>query len=253
MSEVIWRWRRPHIAWERGLIRWFGVVEIGYLTRERDRLHAINHASDPPRYYWSWKPLALKLYRYSDEDNGDLNIGLGLVEFFISSPIALPLGDPSQFGNSWGFSTGSDWHGIHLNWGGRCKILDWPWAWTHHSTEHRLADGSWWREPTPRKGKSVVCAMPNLEIHTLPYRYVPKNGTEQNVTATVRVERMTWRRRWLPWLKKSRTSINVNFDGEVGERVHDWKGGTTGCAYDMRPGETAEDSLRRMERDRTFN
>jgi len=252
MSELrTWRLRRPHVAWERGLIRWFGVVEISYLTRERDRLHKVNHASEPPRFFWKWQPIALEIYNHGEGSNG-LHVGLGLVQFFLQLP--LPLKEPAYGIGSehWGFSAYPDDDSVHFNWGDHCKVVHWPWSWTHHSTEHRLADGSWWREPKPRRIGTVVC-MPDIETHALPYRYVLENGTEQNVTATVTVGRMTWRRRWLPWLKKSRTSIAVNFDGEVGEGVHDWKGGTIGCGYDMRPGETAEDSLRRMERDRTFD
>lgn len=55
---------------------------------------------------------------------------------------------------------------------------------------------------------------------------------------------------WPSWIKES---INVDFDGEVGERTGSWKGGTIGCGYDLLPDETMLDALRRMERNRTFN
>lgn len=46
--------------------------------------------------------------------------------------------------------------------------------------------------------------------------------------------------------------IDVDFDGEVGERTGSWKGGTVGCSYESRPGETPVQTLRRMERERRF-
>ena len=39
----------------------------------------------------------------------------------------------------------------------------------------------------------------------------------------------------------------------VGERVNSWKGGTVGCSYSMLKGETPEQTLRRMEKEREFN
>ncbi len=32
-----------------------------------------------------------------------------------------------------------------------------------------------------------------------------------------------------------------------------WKGGVLGCGYEMKPGETPKQTLRRMERERVFN
>jgi len=44
----------------------------------------------------------------------------------------------------------------------------------------------------------------------------------------------------------------LGFDREIGERSGSWKGGCIGCGWDMKPGETAEQTLRRMESERTF-
>lgn len=84
------------------------------------------------------------------------------------------------------------------------------------------------------------------------YVYTLKCGEVQERMATVGVRRMTWIRKWFPWLKKVRTSIDVVFDQEVGEETGSWKGGCTGCGYDMLPGEQPVDTLRRMERERKF-
>ena len=87
----------------------------------------------------------------------------------------------------------------------------------------------------------------------LDFTYTLKNGTVQKRIATVRVERMAHGYRWLPFPFHIRTSIWMDFDGEVGERTGSWKGGTTGCGWDVLPGETAVQSFRRMERERKFN
>lgn len=91
----------------------------------------------------------------------------------------------------------------------------------------------------------------------VPYRYTLKNGTVQDVTATVTVDRMTWCWRgfyrlgiWFP--KKVRTSIDVRFSDEVGEGSGSWKGGTVGCGYEMKPGEIPLQTLRRMEAEKKF-
>lgn len=87
-----------------------------------------------------------------------------------------------------------------------------------------------------------------------PYRYTLKSGEVQERRATVHVERREWRARWWPLIprRKSCTSISVDFDDEVGEGTGSWKGGTTGCGYDMLDHETPLDCLRRMESERRF-
>ena len=87
---------------------------------------------------------------------------------------------------------------------------------------------------------------------TYDYTYILKNGTVQNRKATCHIERRTWSVRWAPWLKKVSTTLDVNFNDEVGERSGTWKGGTIGCSYEMLPNETPEQTLRRMEKERKF-
>ena len=87
---------------------------------------------------------------------------------------------------------------------------------------------------------------------TYDYTYVRKNGQIQDRKATVFIERWTWGRKWFPFLKMKRTSIDVAFNEEIGERVDTWKGGTVGCSWELKPNETPEQALRRMERERKF-
>ncbi len=89
----------------------------------------------------------------------------------------------------------------------------------------------------------------------LPYRYVLKNGTAQDRIATVHIERWSSRPlclRWARLFERTRQSIAVSFNDEVGEESGSWKGGCTGCGFELLPGETAEQSLRRMEATRKF-
>jgi hypothetical protein len=142
-----------------------------------------------------------------------------------------------------------------------------PFEWRHMSHEVRRADGSWvpfvgsWEEGPARvvndKGATFGGGKEpdGRETFTFPYRYVLKNGTVQDRTAEVFVERRSWRPRCLRWtslFEKSRTSIDVKFDDEVGERTGSWKGGTVGCGYNLLPDESPEQCLRRMERERKF-
>jgi hypothetical protein len=84
------------------------------------------------------------------------------------------------------------------------------------------------------------------------YKYILKNGTVQERTATVNVSRMTHHRKWFPWIKRSRETIDVKFSDEIGEKTGSWKGGVIGCGYVILPNETVEECLRRMEKERIF-
>lgn len=135
--------------------------------------------------------------------------------------------------------------------------------WRHMRHEVRCADYSRTKPPyhywVPYVGSWEHDKPPDgRETLIYPYRYVLKNGTVQNRTATIYVERMAWRPRCLRWtslFERERTYINITFDNEVGERTGSWKGGTTGCSWDLKPSEyfDPEQALRRMEKERIFN
>lgn len=86
-----------------------------------------------------------------------------------------------------------------------------------------------------------------------PYVYVLKNEETQRVTAKCYKEKRQWHRKWFPFLKMVRTSIDIAFSDEVGERSGSWKGGVLGCGYDMLKNETMGQCLKRMEKERKFN
>lgn len=164
---------------------------------------------------------------------GWITVGLGLVRIGVAFPWPWTVPDDFQCsGPTYGFTFFED--GLHLHWG-KChgkrsdpmKIVSMPWAWRHR--EHKVLS-----EPMKH-----------------PYRYVFRDGTEQHRVATIKVETRRWTRPWLPRERISR-AIDVKFDQEIGERTGSYKGGCVGCGYEMRPSETAVDTLRRMERERRF-
>jgi len=128
-----------------------------------------------------------------------------------------------------------------------------PFELSFNRHEVRRADGSWVPAPVWKIGHDKPVS--EAEVLVFPYTYNLKNGAVQNRIASVTVERRAWRPLCLKWsgfIEKVRTTIEVSFDDEVGEGSGSWKGGTTGCGYGILPGESAEQCLRRMEKERTF-
>ncbi|AXH68391.1 hypothetical protein [Vibrio phage R01] len=135
-----------------------------------------------------------------------------------------------------------------LKWGKKSKHIDLPfvsWEFDHHVVEGR--GGNVWID-----GASYWDKMDAIQTYELDYTYTLESGEVQNRIATCFRERRQWHRKWLPFLKKVNVAINIDFNDEVGERSGTWKGGTMGCGYDMLPGETVEQCLRRMEKERKF-
>ena len=173
---------------------------------------------------------------------------------FFGFLIALPFLDrwhrsPHEMMESWGvyYSDNS----IVWCWNRHCKFWHMPWEWKHFKTEVMRPDGSF--------VKRVACyekGEPDGRWQeTYDYEYTLKSGEVQKRKATIYVEKMEWRRRFLRWVSlfaKVRTSIDISFDDEVGERTGSWKGGTIGCGWNMKAGETPLEALRRMEKERSF-
>ena len=204
---------------EKGLLRFFksGEGEVAYIATGPRGLQAeIEFPSDWHEHARAW-----------------IRIGVGFATIAFSFPWSRVVPDEYQCsGPRYGFVFFGD--GLHLHWGknrGRqddpMKVVQMPWGWRHKKHE----------------------ILTHPETH--PFRYVLVRGVVQERRATIQVERRTWTRPWLPW-KQVSTYIDVSFNDEVGERSGSWKGGTIGCSYDMKPGETPLDTLRRMERERKF-
>lgn len=215
--------------YEKGLFRvWFG--------------------SESLEISWPRLGLAFELWQGAERRYLSLHIHFLFLNFFIPFPIKASEGENDCGGRSWGFSFDS--YGVHLNWGDKCKIFDYPWNWESVRHEVRRPDGSW----APYVGSYEKDKEPDgRELFKFPYAYTLQSGEVQKRTATVFVERSARRMRWLKWctfFEKVEHHIDVTFDDEVGERTGSWKGGCLRCGYTMKPGETAHDTLRRMESER---
>lgn len=159
--------------------------------------------------------------------------------------------EPHEMMETWGvsYSEGVLW----LRWGRHYRMVEMPWRdRVHIAHDVMRSDGSW----APTVGSWERDKEPDgRHTETYPYRYLLRSGELQQRTATIHVTRMEWRLRWLRWTRFGRDVrhyIDVEFSDEVGERSGSWKGGTTGCSYELRPGETPLQCLRRMESERRF-
>lgn len=175
---------------------------------------------------------------------------------FFGLLIALPFLDryryePHEIMESWGVYYFE--RAIWFTWGDNCKSISMPWSYRHIKHEVMRPDGSW----VPYVGCYEKDKEPDGRWEsTHPYRYVLRSIEVQERAATIYVERMEWRQRWLKWcplFARKRQAINVTFSDEVGERTGSWKGGTIGCGYELRKGESPLSCLRRMEQEREFN
>jgi hypothetical protein len=109
---------------------------------------------------------------------------------------------------------------------------------------------------TSRRRYIPITIPDGRKMYESSYRYVRRNGEVQEVTAKYYVNEREWRWRiFHPFAigpKKVSRCISIDFDKEVGEGSGSWKGGCVGCSYEMLPGETPEQTLRRIERERRF-
>jgi len=175
----------------------------------------------------------------------------------------LPRREPRDFIESWSVSYSDKAIFIYFgvketsrnNYSSRVKILWMPWDWGPCvrrqivNNDGVLVDEISDYQPPYRD---------NRKIHTAPYTYTRNNGDIQNRIATFTEGEMEWRWRIthkLPFRigpKKVSRSIWVSFDNEIGEKTGSWKGGCTGCGYEMLSFEKPLDTLRRMEAERKF-
>jgi hypothetical protein len=135
-------------------------------------------------------------------------------------------------------------------WRDKCRVFYLPWDWSHVRHTYLWPDGQVHHHAGQRDWEA-----PKETKSAHPYTYVLKSGVVQERVATINGEEREWRWRWfrrLPWPRKIRRSINIDFNDEVGERSGSWKGGCLGCGYDWKMGESQVGALRRMQRERKF-
>lgn len=184
-----------------------------------------------------------------------VRIGIGFLSAAFSFPWRWTVPDQGQCsGPTYGFYCHGD--ALVIEYGkdtGRRmhkKFLYAPWSWQHVRHDYLNPDGS--VHHTSGKGEYSA---PDETKQQYPYRYVRRSGEVQERIATINGEEMEWRWRWfvkLPRPRLIRRTIDIEFNDEVGERTGSWKGGTTGCSWNWKHGESMLDALRRMERERKF-
>jgi hypothetical protein len=195
---------------------------------------------------------------WHEDGMGKIMINLGWPIIFISFPWFKVYEDDGQCsGPQFGFSYFPDHHDLMIYYGNsnsrdqKIKFLPMPWSWSHAKCVHevRNAEGKWtpfigsWEKD---KGKDERVESTHSYVYTL------KSGVVQDRTATIFRERRIWTRNtWFP-RQMIRECIDIEFSDEVGERTGSWKGGTVGCSYEVLPGETDLECLRRMEKERKF-
>lgn len=149
----------------------------------------------------------------------------------------------------------------NLGGGGKYKTWDLPFfTWEHvrHQVECDLGDGKYtfvdYNKLQGFDGSRYVQLKDNELVHKYHYNYTD-NYDGSIVPCTYWVEEREWRRKWFKWcdwFKMVSRYIAIEFDGEVGRDKGSWKGGCTGCSYDLLPNETPEECIRRMEKERSF-
>lgn len=194
------------------------------------------------------------------EEDYSLKVAFLWVQAFINLPfLRWWARDPEEVMESWGASYTSD-YGIQLHWGRRYKFITMPWRdWDQVSHDVLRPDGTWapfvgsWEEKQEYRPDGKDPDGRHVETH--PYKYMLSSGEVQERTASCHAERRLRRLRGLRWtslFQRVTHAIDVSFSDEVGDRSGSWKGGCTGCGWELKPDETIERCLKRMERERRF-
>lgn len=213
-------------------------------------------------FWWAWNfDISYETCGYFD-NRPRINLGL----FFFHLTLIIPIRnswtdecDPPKWGIAYHNQTFWIYRGGKGNdeGGNKWWTFYMPWSYTWVRTSNLRIDGKWENETQgDRKNFYEDKWREIIKNETFPYKYVCDSGTVQDdINATIKTTEMEWRQRWLKWTKlfaKVSRSIDVSFDNEVGSERGSWKGGTIGCSYTLKVGETPYDCLKRMERERRF-
>lgn len=163
--------------------------------------------------------------------------------------------DPPKYGIAIHNNTFWLYKGGKGNWGGnKYWAFDLPFLTKEWVRTSILLNDNTWEHETHGNSKNFYNNEWVNKKMTYHYDYI--DITDRSVIpTTIYVEEREWRPKWLKWtglFKKVRRSIDVRFSREVGSKKGSWKGGTTGCGYEMLPNETPIDTIKRMEKERTF-
>lgn len=135
---------------------------------------------------------------------------------------------------------------IHVRHDVMCNLANWD-----EPEDLRLVDASMLKRDS---NGNYLPLEKNALVKKYTYDYLDKYDNTV-VPCTFWVEEREWRPKWLTWTKRFRLVkryIEIVFHEEVGKGKEDWKGGCVGCSYDLLPGETPMECIKRMERERVF-
>lgn len=222
-----------------------------YTSRERGMWRAWTKSGQSLEISWGWRRASVGLRVGQHGRSRHVWIGVGIAQAFI--PIGIdPKGD--QYGRfdepDYGLDISVE-HGVWWRWGLKSKRWEWPFRVVTLAWDYETETG--WATKLGRYVPHAEREPAKTETH--PYTYVLRSGEIQKREATITRERWVLGRRILHrlgWPKRRKMEIDVRFSDEVGERSGSWKGGCVGCSYEMKPGETPLETLRRMERERKF-
>lgn len=145
-------------------------------------------------------------------------------------------------------TTGISWFegAFHLSWKGNTKLYHMPWNYDFYRSTVWNSEGKeivrYYFDRTPDYSSELA----HKEVY--PFKYVNRDGTIDDVQATVYGHEYEWRRfRFFPWPRKVRRSINVSFSAEVGPGKGSWKGGVVGTGWRWNRDETLYDALMNMQ------
>lgn len=208
------------------------------------------------RFNWgeiSWRRVGFALGYSVYHDTAHFNFQFVWPTIYIKAPMLIRQRPGTEDWNAtYGFSTFDGC--LHLNWRLKYKIIRPPWDWSHYRWSVFDGDGN--KHPIIHEyGRTEGPFEDGRHVEQHPFIYVLRSGEIQNRTATIWGEEMEWRwrwTRWLPWPRKIKRSIHIDFSDEVGERTGSWKGGTTGCSFEWRDGESMKSCLQRMQHEREF-
>jgi hypothetical protein len=229
---------------------------------------------EPSEWYVGWHDWKFEIVYNEcgyEEGNGELHIsmfGWHSVFKFPWKSKRFPYGDcdAPEYGIALHDKTFWIYRGGNGNLGGGTKWWAWDlpfFSWVHvrHEVQCDLADsdedGILKMIDYDTLAKCEGHYVPLEEnIHVKKYKYDFTDRYDGEICpCTFWVEEREWRPKWLTWtglFKKVERYIEIVFEKEVGKGKGSWKGGVVGCGYDLLPGETPMNCIKRMEKEKTF-
>lgn len=220
-------------------------------------------------------------FMYDTCDYNDCSHTLVIELIFISIYISLPWKskewtcESSKYGIETYRTVYKKWYDIfdqlYVRFGSRCWFIEMPWYldWTYTAVKFKdcdkwIVDSYLTRKANRHKFfKQIYIINPIMRFtdlewenqaikSTYEYKYTPLNQT--SICEYYVCERC-WRPKWFKWTDlfsiKHRV-IEVEFSEGMGPNKDSWKGGTMACSFKIKDGETAEECIRRMEKEYVF-